>query len=82
MAPRTLTRRFVAEMGFSFTEWRQRIRLLRAIALLADGMAVSAVALDLGYQNVSAFISLFERTFAMTPGRVTDLMRDGSLCDE
>jgi AraC-like DNA-binding protein len=82
MAPRTLTRRFVAETGFSFTEWRQRIRLLRVIALLADGMAVSTVALDLGYQNVSAFISLFKRTFAMTPGRYTDLMRDGSLCDE
>ncbi|WP_341521900.1 helix-turn-helix transcriptional regulator [Pseudomonas sp. G.S.17] len=79
IAPRTLTRRFVAETGFSLTEWRQRVRLLRAIELLAAGRAVSAVALDLGYQNVSAFISLFKRTFAMTPGQYMDLMAEGSL---
>lgn len=79
IAPRTLTRRFVAETGFSLTEWRQRVRLLRAIELLAAGRAVSAVALDLGYQNVSAFISLFKRTFAVTPGQYTDLMAEGSL---
>jgi len=82
LAPRTLTRRFVVETGFSLTEWRQRVRLLRAIELLAGGSAVSAVALDVGYQNVSTFISLFKRTFAMTPGQYIDLMRDGSLRGE
>lgn len=77
VAPRTLTRRFVAETGFSLTEWRQRVRLLRAIELLTAGRAVSAVALDLGYQNVSAFIHLFKRTFAMTPGQYIDLIAEG-----
>lgn len=61
IAPRTLTRRFAAETGFSFTEWRQRIRLLRAIEMLATGQSVTTVALDLGYDNVSAFITLFRR---------------------
>jgi AraC-like DNA-binding protein len=69
IAPRTLTRRFVAETGFSFTEWRQRVRLLRALELLAAGMAVTTIALDLGYENVSAFISLFRRSLGVTPGR-------------
>jgi len=69
MAPRTLSRRFVSETGFSFTEWRQRVRLLRALELLAAGRPVSTIALDLGYDNVSAFIALFRRVFGVTPGR-------------
>ncbi|MCU0213017.1 MULTISPECIES: helix-turn-helix transcriptional regulator [Pseudomonas] len=69
MAPRTLTRRFVVETGFSFTEWRQRVRVLRALEMLAADMSVTRVALELGYENVSAFIALFRRTFGVTPGR-------------
>ncbi|KGT93328.1 AraC family transcriptional regulator [Erwinia typographi] len=69
MAPRTLTRRFSAETGFSFSEWRQRVRLLRALELLAAGQPVTTIALDLGYDNVSAFIALFRRVFGTTPGR-------------
>jgi AraC-like DNA-binding protein len=69
VAPRSLSRRFVAETGFTFTTWRQRARLMRALELLAAGQPVTAVALDLGYDNVSAFIALFRRTFGITPGR-------------
>ncbi len=68
-APRTISRRFRAETGLSFTTWRQRARLLRALELLATGRAVNAVALDLGYDNASAFIALFRKTFNTTPGR-------------
>ncbi|MGK3226613.1 helix-turn-helix domain-containing protein [Enterobacter soli] len=68
-SPRTVTRRFSAETGFSFTEWRQRVRLLRALVLLAEGQSVKSIALDLGYDNVSTFIALFRRVFGMTPGR-------------
>jgi len=69
IAPRTLTRRFEAETGFTFTAWRQRVRLLKALELMAAGRPVTTVALDLGYGNVSAFIALFRRTFGVTPGR-------------
>ncbi|MFC4298671.1 AraC family transcriptional regulator [Castellaniella hirudinis] len=69
IASRTLSRRFAAETGFSFTEWRQRVRLLRALELLAAGKPVTAIALDLGYGNVSAFIALFRRVFGVTPGQ-------------
>jgi AraC-like DNA-binding protein len=69
IAPRTLTRRFMAETGFSFTAWRQRVRLLRALELLAAGKPVTAIALDLGYDNVSAFIALFKKFFGVTPGQ-------------
>lgn len=67
MSTRTLSRHFIAETGFSFTAWRQRARLLRSLELLADGMAVTTISLELGYENVSAFIALFRRTFGCTP---------------
>jgi AraC-like DNA-binding protein len=69
IAPRTLARRFSSETGFSFTEWRQRARALRSIELLAEGLAVTTIAIDLGYKNVSAFIAMFRRTMGVTPGR-------------
>lgn len=69
LAPRTLSRRFAVETGMSLTAWRQRVRLLRSLELLAGGQSVTAVAFDLGYDNVSAFIALFRRTFGTTPGR-------------
>lgn len=68
-APRTLSRKYVTETGLTFTEWRQRVRLLRALELLAAGNTVKSVALGSGYDNVSAFITLFRQTFGVTPGR-------------
>ncbi|WP_426162341.1 AraC family transcriptional regulator [Pseudoduganella sp. R-34] len=73
ITPRTLTRRFVAETGFSFSAWRQRARLLRALEMLAARQSVTAVALDLGYDNVSAFIALFRRVYGTTPGQYAAL---------
>lgn len=64
---RTLSRRFVAETGFSFTTWRQRARLLRGLEMLASGDSVTTIALDLGFSSASAFIALFRRTFGETP---------------
>lgn len=68
LSARTLSRRFVSETGFTFTEWRQRARLLKALDMLTDGQPVTTVALDLGYSSISAFIALFRRTFGATPG--------------
>jgi len=67
VSSRTLSRRFVSETGFTFTAWRQRARLLRSLEMLATGMAVTNVAVDLGYSTTSAFIGLFRRTFGETP---------------
>ena len=64
---RTMSRRFVIETGFTFTAWRQRARLLRALQMLAHGTAVTSIALNLGYSSPSTFIDLFRRTFGATP---------------
>ncbi len=66
---RTLSRHFVTETGFTFTQWRQRAKLLRGLEMLAEGLPVTTISLDLGYTNVSAFIALFQRTYGVTPGR-------------
>ena len=69
LSPRTLSRRFVAETGMTFAQWRQQARLLRALELVADEVPVTTIALELGYDNVSAFIDMFRRTLGTTPGR-------------
>ncbi|MBB3003494.1 MAG: helix-turn-helix transcriptional regulator [Paraburkholderia tropica] len=69
LAPRTLSRRFVAETGWTFAQWRRQARLLRALECIAEGRSVTATALELGYGNVSAFIEMFQRATGTTPGR-------------
>jgi AraC-like DNA-binding protein len=78
MSTRTMIRRFTTETGFSFTEWRQRARLMRALELLAVDTPVTTVALDLGYETVSAFIAMFRRAFGVTPTRYFEETRDSS----
>lgn len=73
IAPRTLTRRFTIETGLSFSEWRQRAKLIRALELLAAGVAVTAVALELGYDSLSAFITMFRRHFGVPPGQFREV---------
>lgn len=77
ISSRTLSRRFVAETGFNFTEWRQRARLLRALELLAAGESVTRIALKLGYATASSFINLFRRTFGETPKVHCERLRQG-----
>ncbi len=64
---RTLARLFLAETGLSFGDWRSRARLLAALPRLAAGEKVTTIALDLGYESPSAFISMFKRALGKTP---------------
>ncbi len=65
---RTLTRLFVEETGLTFSRWRQKARLQRALELLALGHNVSEVAIDVGYDSLSAFINSFRQATGQTPG--------------
>ncbi|HAT29543.1 MAG TPA: AraC family transcriptional regulator [Janthinobacterium sp.] len=64
---RTLSRRCQRELGMSFSEWRQRLRLVSALPMLDAKVAVQAVALELGYSTSSAFIAMFHRMMGITP---------------
>ena len=73
---RSLTRRFTNETGFNFTEWRQKLRMLKALELLAAGKPVTEISLYLGYDNISGFIAIFRRNFGVTPGSYQKAMRN------
>lgn len=67
VSPRTLSRRFRAETGVSFSSWRTNERLNAALPLLGSGLPVSRVAHEVGYQTASAFINAFRREVGTTP---------------
>lgn len=66
---RTLARLFRAETGLGFRAWRQQLRLLRALERLADGDAVTTVAVELGYDSPSAFIAMFKKALGVPPSQ-------------
>ncbi|HEV8040542.1 MAG TPA: helix-turn-helix transcriptional regulator [Bryobacteraceae bacterium] len=68
-SPRTIERLFRSETNMGFAKWRQRLRLLHALRLLAAGEPVTNVALEAGYDSPSAFISMFRRQLGTTPSR-------------
>jgi AraC-like DNA-binding protein len=69
LSRRTLTRMFRRETGQSFSAWRQRVRLLEALARLGAGESVTNVALDVGYDSPSAFTAMFRRELGAAPRR-------------
>ena len=64
---RTLARHFQSETGLSFGAWRQQARVLEAMGRLGGGAPVTQVALDLGYDSVSAFSAMFRRAAGASP---------------
>ena len=64
---RTLTRLFEQELGMTFGQWRQQMRLAHAAPLIARGLPLSQVALELGYASQSAFSAMFKKTFGQSP---------------
>lgn len=64
---RTLMRRCQRDLGMSLNEWRQRLRVVKAMTLLDAGQTVETIALDLGYSGASAFIAMFKRLMGATP---------------
>jgi len=64
---RTLARLFQKETALSFAAWRQQARVLEAMGRLGSGAPVTQVALDLGYDSVSAFSAMFRRAAGASP---------------
>ncbi|HET9160104.1 MAG TPA: helix-turn-helix transcriptional regulator [Caulobacteraceae bacterium] len=67
MSRRTFTRQFKAEVGMGLAVWRQQVRLMAALSMLAAGEPVTSVAFAVGYDSPSAFSALFRRSFGAPP---------------
>ncbi|UNC52606.1 helix-turn-helix domain-containing protein [Enterobacter huaxiensis] len=71
---RTVNRRSYQLLGMSLGDWRQRLRVVKAIDLLEQGekveVEVQVVAYTVGYRSASAFISMFHRMTGRTHGSI------------
>jgi AraC-like DNA-binding protein len=67
---RTLARLFRLQTGFSFNEWRARLRAIDGLARLSNGDPVGSVAQSVGYASPSAFTAMVRRNFGEAPRRM------------
>lgn len=64
---RTMARLFRHELGTTFGEWRQQVRLARALTLASGRRPMAHIAAELGYASPSAFSAMVRRTVGATP---------------
>ena len=69
MNRRSFTRLFRRETGMSFANWRQQACISVALPRLAEGVPVTVIALDLGYDGPASFSTMFKRVLGITPSR-------------
>lgn len=80
---RTLSRLFAKEFQQSFSLWRQNIRLVLSLKLLASSLSVHHVALTLGYASDSAYIHAFKHCFGKTPNQYRhDSLQSGTILEQ
>ncbi len=67
MSARSFTRHFRRETGITLAAWRRQACLMAALPRLSAGEPVTGVALDLGYDSVPAFTTMFRRALGSAP---------------
>jgi len=67
MSERTLARLVARETGLTFGRWRQQLHLIVALRQLAAEESVQRVAGNLGYDSVTAFITMFKKALGQSP---------------
>lgn len=60
----------------SLHEWRQRLKVMKAMSLLNQGYTIESIALDLGYASSSAFIYMFKRWMNYTLISLENTIKD------
>jgi len=70
---KTLSRRFQGQLGLSFNEWRQRLKLVASLSLIEDGRSIQSIASELGYSSASAFIAMFRRQTGTSPTHLASI---------
>jgi AraC-like DNA-binding protein len=66
---RTVERLYQQETGMTLGRWRQQLRLMHAMRLVAEGDKVTHAALAVGYSTASSFVAAFRKVLGTTPTR-------------
>lgn len=69
MSERNLSRVFANETGLSVNRWRRQMHVIKAMSMLAEDMPIQLISDALGYENSSAFITMFRKAVGVTPKR-------------
>jgi len=70
LSPAYFSKVFKAELGESFSEHVNRLRIERAVILLTgSGLSLSEVAGQVGFEDQSYFTKVFKRVMGISPGR-------------
>lgn len=69
MSERSLSRLVTRKTAMSFGLWRQQLQVIMALRQLSEGVTVQNVADNLGYDSVSAFITMFRKLLGQSPAR-------------
>jgi AraC-like DNA-binding protein len=69
MSERSLARLVRQETGLTFGRWRQQLHLIVALHQLSAGRSVQQVAEALGYESVTAFITMFKKSLGKPPAK-------------
>lgn len=77
LSERSLSRMLAEEVGMSFGRWRRQLHVVLALRHLSTGQTVQAVAMDLGYESASGFVTMFRKMVGKPPARYL-LERPGS----
>jgi AraC-like DNA-binding protein len=74
----SLARLVAKETGLTFGRWRQQLHLIVAIRELASGASVQQVSADLGYESVTAFITMFKKALGKPPAKyLSSIVQNG-----
>ncbi|MBJ9673083.1 AraC family transcriptional regulator [Burkholderia gladioli] len=69
MSERSMSRLLMHEIGMSFGRWRRQLHVILALQRLTKGESVQTVALELGYENASGFVTMFRKAVGKPPAR-------------
>lgn len=53
----------------SFGQWRRQLHIILSLRRLSQGDSVQTVALELGYESASGFVTMFRKTMGKPPAR-------------
>ncbi|WP_219702833.1 AraC family transcriptional regulator [Marinomonas lutimaris] len=69
MSERNMSRLLMHEIGMSFGRWRRQLHVILSLQRLTKGESVQTVALELGYENASGFVTMFRKAVGKPPAR-------------